>query len=108
MSVTQVPAASVLVNLFDGGPNSKVFFSVAGRQEIEMQLSLRIDPMIDEMWKRNPDSKKSFVNAAVSSHLFEADLPDDLGAGTYTLSVRAVDEFGRTHHAHSILEITGR
>ena len=36
------------------------------------------------------------------------DLPDDLQPGVYTLSVRAVDEFGRTHHAHSILEITGR
>ena len=62
---------------------------------------------MNEMWARNPEGKKTWVNAAPSSHLFEADLPDDLTQGVYTLSVRAVDEFGRTHHAHSILEITG-
>ncbi len=108
MSVTQVPAASVLVNLYDGGPKSEVYFSVGDGVERSMTRVERIDPMIQEMWVRHEDSKKSFVNAAVSSHLFEADLPDDLGPGVYTLSVRAIDEFGRTHHGHSILEITGR
>lgn len=102
-----VPAASVLVNLFDGGPKSQVFFSVDGRPEVGMRLTEREDLLINEMWARDPQSKKSFVNVAKSSHLFEADLPDDLAPGVYTLSVRAVDEFGRTHHAHSILEITG-
>ena len=28
-------------------------------------------------------------------------------AGTYTLTVRATDEFGRVHHAHRIVEIVG-
>ena len=51
------------------------------------------------MWARDAKTKKSFVNVAPSSHLWEADLPDDLGVGVHTLSVRAVDEFGRTHHA---------
>ncbi len=108
MSVTQVPAASVLVNLFDGGPKSRVFFTVGGRAEQEMTLTRRKDPLIEEMWLRDPGGKKSFVNAAPSSHLWEADLPDDLPVGVHTLSVRAVDEFNRTHHAHSVLEILGR
>ncbi len=108
MSLDQVPAASVLVNLFDGGPQSKVFFRVAGGEEIEMQRSLRKDPLILEMWARDSASKKSWVEAEPSTHLYEADLPDDLGPGVHTLSVRAVDEFGRTHHGHSILEISGR
>jgi len=107
MFAAQVPAASVLVNLFDGGPRSQVFFQVADKPEMAMRRVERIDPMILESFTRHADTKKSFVQAAVSSHLFEADLPDDLGAGVYTLSVRAVDEFGRTHHAHSILEIMG-
>ncbi len=107
MSLAQVAAASVLVNLFDGGPKSKVYFSVDGRAEQEMARRVRIDPMILESFTRNQDTKKSFVQAMPSSHLFEADLPDDLPAGVYTVSVRAVDEFGRTHHGHSILEITG-
>ena len=105
--VSRVPAAGVLVNLFDGGPKSQVFFSVAGQPEVTMQRTSRKDLLVNEMWARNPEGKKIWVNAAPSSHLFEADLPDDLTQGVYTLSVRAVDEFGRTHHAHSILEITG-
>lgn len=35
-------------------------------------------------------------------------MPDELQAGVYTTAVRGVDEFGRTHHAHQVLEITGR
>ena len=108
MSVLEVPAAAVLVNLFDGGPKSQVFFRIGEGEEMPMTLTRRKDPLIDEMWMRNPDSKKSFVNTAPSSHLFEADLPDELTPGIYTLSVRAVDEFGRTHHGHSILEISGQ
>jgi len=108
MSVDQVPAASVLVNLFDGGPRSQVYFSVAGRPELPMMRVERTDLLVNEMWARDPASKKSWVQALPSSHLFEADLPDDLGVGVHTLSVRAVDEFGRTHHAHSVLEIQGR
>ncbi len=108
MHIDQVPAASVLVNLFDGGPKSRVYFSVAGGAEIEMQRVDRIDPLINEMWAKDGSAKKSWVQAQASSHLYEADLPDDLSSGVHTLSVRAVDDFGRTHHAHSVLEITGR
>jgi len=108
MTIDQVPAASVLVNLFDGGPKSRVYFSVAGGTEVEMQRVERKDLLINEMWARDNNGKKSWVQAEPSSHLFEADLPDDLTPGVTTLSVRAVDEFGRTHHAHSVLEIMGR
>ena len=107
MSVRQVPSASVLVNLFDGGPRSKVFFTIAGMDEQPMQHVERVDPKIQEMFTRHEETKKSWVNATPSSHLWEAQLPDDLAPGVYTLSVRAIDEFGNTHHGHSILEITG-
>ncbi|MEM7077593.1 MAG: calcineurin-like phosphoesterase family protein [Pseudomonadota bacterium] len=108
MGIDHVPAAQVLVNLFDGGPKSRVFFRVGSGAEIEMQRVVRRDPMIMEMWARDGDEKKSWVEATPSSHIWSADLPDDLVAGVHTLSVRAVDEFGRTHHGHSILEITTR
>ncbi|MEM7101201.1 MAG: calcineurin-like phosphoesterase family protein [Pseudomonadota bacterium] len=106
MGVRQVPSASVLVNLFDGGPRSQVYFTIAGMDEQSMQRVDRVDPKIQEMFTRHADSKKSWVNATPSSHLWEAELPDSLEPGVYTLSVRAVDEFGNTHHGHSILEIT--
>lgn len=106
-SVDSVPAAEVLVNLFDGGPNSEVRFRIDDGPELPMTRVLRPDPYMIEYFARNEDTKKSWLQASPSTHLWSADLPDDLIPGTYTLSVRATDEFGREHHAHSILEITG-
>lgn len=108
MNISHVPAASVLVNVFDGGPNTRVFASIAGLPEQAMQRVERKDLLVNELLLRNADSKKSWVNANPSSHIFELDLPDALPVGVHTISIRAVDEFGRTHHGHSILEIEGR
>ena len=107
LSVDQVPAAAIYVNLFDGGPNSKVTFSVNGSQPAQMQRVEQKDPWMQELMARHADTKKSWVQPVPSSHLWAADLPDDLTPGTYTLSVEAVDEFGQSHHAHRILEIEG-
>jgi hypothetical protein len=107
-SVEQVPAAEVLVNLFDGGPRSTVVFRIDEGPELPMLRVSRPDPYIVELFSRNRDTVQTQRGAGPSSHLFSADLPDELGPGTYTLSVRATDEFGREHHGHTILEITGR
>lgn len=108
LHVDQVPAAAILVNLFDGGPNSTVNFRINDGPLLALRRVVRIDPMIQEMFIRNADTKRSWVSAMPSTHLFEADLPDTLVAGVYTVSVVAKDEFGREHHAHAVLEITGR
>jgi hypothetical protein len=107
LTVDEVPAADVYVNLFDGGPRSKVEVSVGERTPIPMTRASRVDPSTAELLLRNPDTVKSWVEAQPSSHLFVADLPDDLGPGTYTVTARAVDEFGRVHHAHRVLEVLG-
>jgi hypothetical protein len=41
-----------------------------------------------------------------SSHLWQAALPRDLGAGTHRITVRAVDEYGRNHLASMVLAVT--
>ena len=107
MTIEQVPAAGILVNLFDGGPKSSVRFRIDDGPAAPMQRVDRSDPFIIELFARNTDSKKSWVEAQPSSHLYEADLPDDLAVGAHTVSVEAVDEFGRSHHGHAVLEITG-
>jgi hypothetical protein len=106
IDASQVAATGVLVNLFDGGPRSQVSMQVDGGSAIAMRRVARVDPFIFELFARNADTKKSWVEAQPSSHLFEADLPDELGPGSYTVSVEAVDEFGVSHHAHTVLEIT--
>ena len=107
MMKDQVPAAEILVNLFDGGPKSIVEFRIDDGEFLPMQRVLREDPFMIEVFARNEDTKKSWLQATPSSHVYTADLPDDLEVGVYTVSIRAKDEFGRVHHGHSVLEITG-
>lgn len=106
-SEDQVPAAEILVNLFDGGPKSVVEFRIEDGDFLPMRRVRRADPYMLEVFARNPKTKKSWLQATPSSHIFSADLPDDIKAGTYTVAVRARDEFGREHHGHAVLEITG-
>ena len=95
------------MNLFDGGPRSEVSFWIDDGEPRPMRHVVREDPHVLEVLARNEDTKKSWVQAVPSSHLFAADLPDELGPGSYVLTVRAEDEFGAVHHGHAVLEITG-
>lgn len=103
----QVAAAAVVVNLFDGGPRSKVRLQVGEGNWQEMRREILWDPSYLELSERHGDEIKPWVEPEPSTHIWTADLPDDLQPGTHLLSVVAVDEFGSTHHGHKILEITG-
>lgn len=105
LSRDALPAAAILVNLFDGGPKSKVSYRINDGEYRALTRTYRKDPYIIEQYERHRSEKKSWVEATPSTHLFEADLDDDLEPGTHTVTVRAEDEFGRIHHGHAILEI---
>ena len=107
INADQVPAASVLVNLFDGGPRSTVRFQVNDGEWLNMRQVLRTDPSYVEWAERHADVIKPWVEPGPSTHLWMADLPDDLGPGTHLVSVVATDEFGAAHHGHKVLEVTG-
>jgi hypothetical protein len=103
----QLPAADLLVNLFDGGPRSEVAFRVGDGAERAMRRVSEIDLHANALFRRNPDRVKPWVEAVPSSHLWRGDLPADLAPGVHTVTVRAVDEFGRTHRAYKVLEVLG-
>ena len=105
LAANEVPATSLLVNLFDGGPRSAVEFKVADGGWRDMRRVQQMDLHANELFQRNAETVKPWVEAETSSHVWKADLPDQLSPGTYTVTVRASDEFGRTHHAHKVLEI---
>ncbi len=101
-------SARLLVNLFDGGPRSSVAFTVGDvPARYPMQRVERIDPFVQEVYARNVATKKPWVEAGKSSHLWQARLPDSLSAGTHRLLVEASDEFGRRHVAMMLLEVVG-
>jgi hypothetical protein len=106
--IAQAAAGStrVVVNLFDGGPKSRVEMSVGNGGFKSMDRVERKDPFVEEVYARNPDTKKPWVNAGKSSHIWQSSLPTDLPIGTHLLKVRATDEFGRPHSDSLVLEVT--
>jgi C terminal of Calcineurin-like phosphoesterase/Calcineurin-like phosphoesterase len=94
-----------VVNVFDGGPRTLVrldVVSVTSEKIPRVKLSTpmrrvqRSDPHIVQSYAANRSALKSWVEAAASSHVWEAALPDDLVPGTYRFVVNVTDEYGRT------------
>jgi hypothetical protein len=106
MSQDELAAASIMVNLFDGGPKSLVSYRINDGEYQPLRRTLRKDPYMLEQFVRYREDKKSFVQATVATHLFEANLDAGLLPGVHSLTVRASDEFGRVHHGHAVLEVT--
>lgn len=102
----RLASTRLVVNLFDGGPRSKVQVSLAGGTPHDMQKVERLDPFVVEVYTRNADSKKPWVQAGKSSHIWQTALPANLEPGTHRVTVRATDEYGRAHTASMVLEVT--
>jgi hypothetical protein len=99
-------ATNLVVNFFDGGPRTLVEYRIGSRAPVKMARVSRPDPFVEEVFARNESTKKPWVKAERSSHIFVARLPGDLEAGTHCIAVRAVDEYRREHRDHLVLELT--
>ena len=105
ISQDHLNASAIIVNLFDGGPNSKVRYRIEDGEYRPLKRVLRKDPYMLEQYARHRSSKKTWVEATLSTHLFEADLDANLPQGVHAITVQAEDEFGRLHHGHTVVEI---
>lgn len=103
--IEQLYSTRVLVNLFEGGPRSKVEFRIGDGPSMEMHRVVRTDPFVVELYEREADSMKSWVKPVTTTHMWEAPLPEGLQPGTHTISVLATDEYGRTHAGHKLFEV---
>ena len=99
-------ATNVIVNFFDGGPRTSVEYRIGERAPVKMQRVARPDPFVEEVFARNEATKKPWVKAEPSSHIWSARLPGDLEAGTHCIAVRVIDEYGREHRDHLVVELT--
>jgi hypothetical protein len=107
-----VPRASLygstlVANVFDGGEKTKVTMTIGDRGPVEMTRSARPDPFVEEVFARHEETKKSWVKADNSSHIWTARLLADLAPGAYRLAVEAVNEYGKTVTGRLALEVTG-
>lgn len=99
-------ATEVIVNVFDGGPRTKVELAVGSAQPLPMMPERRPDPLVQELFARNEATKKPWVKAEISSHIWTAQLPHDLKPGTHALAVLVRDEYGRSYSEHAVMEVT--
>jgi len=105
-----IPAAAVgstelLVNLFNGGPKSTVACVIGPGEPRAMKRVSRPDPFVEDVYARNAATKKPWVTAKNSSHLWQARLPAGLPAGAHRIEIHATDDYGETHRHVFVLEV---
>ena len=100
-------AARLVANVFDGGPNTQVTLRIGKSAPIEMTREAVPDPFVEDLFARNETTRKPWVKAEVSSHIWTARLPADLAAGAHLVIVEAVTEYGDVVSGRMALEVTG-
>ena len=80
---------------------------IGDRAPVEMARTARPDPFVQEVFARNEATKKAWVKADDSSHIWTARLPGDLKLGTYLVVVEAIGEHGQPLSGRLALEVTG-
>ena len=98
-------ATEVIVNVFDGGPKTKVELAIGNAAPVAMTRDARPDPLASELYARNEATKKPWVKAENSSHIWTARLPSNLEPGSHTLTVTVQDEYGRPFLEHAVVEV---
>jgi 3',5'-cyclic AMP phosphodiesterase CpdA len=100
-------ASTLIANVFDGGDKTKVTMTIGDRAPVPMVRRARPDPFVEEVFARNEATKKFWVKAEVSSHIWTARLPGDLAPGAYRVAVEAINEYGKRVSGRLALEVTG-
>jgi len=97
--------ARILVNVFDGGPRTHVEACVSGCSPSVMARTVRADPLTEDLFRKAGASKKPWVRAEPSSHIWQSALPTDLATGLHRLNVSVKNEYGVLHQSALILEV---
>ncbi|KQO45541.1 MULTISPECIES: calcineurin-like phosphoesterase family protein [unclassified Methylobacterium] len=100
-------ATNLVVNVFDGGPRTRVSYRIGSGPAVAMVRTRRPDPFVNEVYLRYPEAKKPWVKAEPSSHIWVARLDGDIPAGSHRITVDVEDEYGRPLSSGLVLEVTG-
>lgn len=116
LSLEQLAGVKVVVNVFDGGPRTKVSCEVIGgdgtkradaRLPLAMQRTSVCDPFTVETFCRHKSELKPWVEPSVASHIWKAAFPRSLCTGSYRLLVTVDDEYGHRFSGNMLLEVVG-
>jgi 3',5'-cyclic AMP phosphodiesterase CpdA len=100
-------AATLIANVFDGGPRTKVTMRIGDGAPVEMARKTMPDPFVEDLYARNEATKKPWIHAEPSSHVWTARLPADLAVGAHRVMVEATTEYGDVVSGRLALEVTG-
>lgn len=98
----------LVVNVFDGGPRTQVTCRIARHAPFALERTYQPDPFVGQVFARNGDTKKSWVEAISSTHIWTGRLPADLTAGTHRADICVTDEYGHEHRDSFLVEIETR
>lgn len=105
----ELAVGELVVNVFDGGPRTRVSYAIGGRPaQVPMQRQAICDPFVAQLFARSAATQKPWVQAVPSSHVWTAGLPCDLEMGAHRIEVRAIDEYGRERVQQLLLEVGPR
>ena len=102
---TDLKDTKIVINIFDGGPRTTVYACVSGCSASITKRAPRHDPMTQDLFEQAGTTKKPWVQAERSSHIWQAELPADLPSGLHRLNVTAENEYGQIHHGAMIFEV---
>lgn len=95
----------IIVNVFDGSERSVVECQVDDLPPVKMTRTIMEDPYFKDLYERNESAFKSFIKPRPSSHIWIANLPENLESGVHRIIVRTTDQFGRTYRTARIFEV---
>ena len=109
-----VKTTSLAVNIFDGGPRTKMTCSLKrvgnGSPQCAHSLNLTrqvaVDACLADSYRRNRTLVKPWVEASKCSHLWSAQLPADLESGSYQATFNITDEYDQPYAAIFIFEVS--
>jgi hypothetical protein len=89
----------LLVDVFDGGPRTRVSMEIGGvtTGAVALQNTVMEDPHIVEHYARHKALCKPWVAPALSSHIWTAPLPAGLSSSPFNVVIRVESEYGHVH-----------
>ncbi len=98
--------AKLIVNVFDGGPRTRVECLISDGPPMVLTREPLADPFTQAVFASAGKTKKDWVQAETSSHIWTTALPDDLSQGPHRITAKIVDEYGRENSGHLVFEMT--
>jgi hypothetical protein len=97
----------LLVNVFDGGPQTDVTYRVEGLGNApqKMERVARVDPYISALYSQDPTLWKSWVEPAPSSHIWSAPLPQEALIDGRRVIVSVIGEYGDIHNSEFTIRL---